>query len=135
MKKNGKPAGYEAAEKKAGEILRQEDKLLKTLNDAKEKISIHRHKLKKMLKEIELLILMIRSYTAGNYRQMPWKTILMALAAIVYFVNPLDIIPDFIAMFGFVDDAAVIGFVINAIREDISQFENYLDSTDKTGSV
>jgi uncharacterized membrane protein YkvA (DUF1232 family) len=43
------------------------------------------------------------------------------LAALAYFVLPLDIVPDFIAGFGFTDDIAVLGAAIAAIRSSLKQ--------------
>lgn len=50
------------------------------------------------------------------------QTILWAIAAIIYFVNPFDVIPDFIPVVGYVDDSTVIAFVINSIRKDLDDF-------------
>jgi uncharacterized membrane protein YkvA (DUF1232 family) len=42
------------------------------------------------------------------------------LAALVYFVVPLDAIPDFIAGLGFTDDATVLLLAINLVRGHIT---------------
>lgn len=57
------------------------------------------------------------------------------LAALAYFVLPVDAIPDFILGFGFTDDAAVIGAAITAIRGHItpahrSAAKSFLDQPD-----
>lgn len=67
------------------------------------------------------LFRLIRAWVKGEY-QVPWRTIVLAIAAIIYLVNPFDAIPDFIPVFGYVDDAAVIAFVINSIRGDLDEF-------------
>jgi uncharacterized membrane protein YkvA (DUF1232 family) len=46
----------------------------------------------------------------------------MALAAVIYFLNPLDLIPDFIPGIGYLDDATVIAFVFSSIRKDLLKF-------------
>jgi len=43
------------------------------------------------------------------------------LAALAYFVLPLDIVPDFIAGFGFTDDIAVLATAIAAIRNSLRE--------------
>ncbi|MCP4182666.1 MAG: DUF1232 domain-containing protein [Hyphomicrobiales bacterium] len=43
------------------------------------------------------------------------------LAALAYFVLPLDLVPDFIAGFGFTDDIAVLGAAIAAIRSSLKE--------------
>jgi len=41
------------------------------------------------------------------------------LAALAYFVTPVDVIPDFIAGFGFTDDAAVLALAIRAVSRHL----------------
>lgn len=38
------------------------------------------------------------------------------LAALAYFVSPIDIVPDFIAVIGFSDDLAVLTMAISSVR-------------------
>jgi uncharacterized membrane protein YkvA (DUF1232 family) len=46
-------------------------------------------------------------------------------AAVLYFVVPLDVIPDFIFGLGFVDDIAVVAYVFGQVREEIRAFEQW----------
>lgn len=66
---------------------------------------------------------MLRAYSRGDYRKIPWKTLVAIVGAMVYFVMPLDFIPDFIFGFGFTDDVALILLVVKSIKDDI---ENYI---------
>jgi uncharacterized membrane protein YkvA (DUF1232 family) len=71
------------------------------------------------------LITLARLVTAmarGAYRELPWTSLVMVVAALMYFVNPLDMVPDFIIGAGLVDDVAVIAFVLNALRGDLDSF-------------
>ena len=43
----------------------------------------------------------------------------MLLAALAYFVMPLDVIPDFVAGLGFTDDAAVLAMAIGAVSRHL----------------
>jgi uncharacterized membrane protein YkvA (DUF1232 family) len=65
---------------------------------------------------------LIKAWATGDYRQAPWKSMALVIAAILYFVNPFDAIPDFIPFLGYADDALVIGFVMRAIRKDVRAF-------------
>jgi uncharacterized membrane protein YkvA (DUF1232 family) len=47
------------------------------------------------------------------------KVKLTLLAALAYFVMPIDAIPDFVPILGFTDDAAVIAAAIAAVRSSI----------------
>lgn len=62
------------------------------------------------------------AYASGKYRAVPWKTVMTVLAAIIYFLNPLDLVPDFIPLMGLTDDFGVLIWVYNSIQGDINKF-------------
>jgi hypothetical protein len=41
--------------------------------------------------KINTLLRLVRSYTSGQYKSIPWKTMATILGAFVYFVNPFDL--------------------------------------------
>src|SRR6188768_2055923 len=51
---------------------------------------------------------MVKAYAFGRYRILPWKSMLSVVAALIYFVSPLDLIPDFIPITGLTDDVGVL---------------------------
>lgn len=51
---------------------------------------------------------------------------MMIIAALVYFISPVDLIPDFIPIIGYIDDATVLGLVIKFLSNDITRFEHYI---------
>jgi len=63
-----------------------------------------------------------KAYATGKYRTVPWRTILIVLAAVIYFINPLDLIPDLIPVAGFTDDFAILLWVYNSIQEEVEKF-------------
>ena len=65
---------------------------------------------------------LIKAYALGEYRQVPWKTILLIVAAVIYFVNPLDLVPDIIPLTGLTDDFAVLIWVYNSVSNEIEKF-------------
>ena len=65
---------------------------------------------------------LLRAYTRGEYRTIPWKSLLLIVAALVYFINPVDIIPDLMPVVGFTDDFAVLYLVYKSVGEDIEKF-------------
>lgn len=75
--------------------------------------------------EFFALIRMLKAWANRSYTDIPWNTLVSALGAMVYFVNPLDIIPDFLAGPGLIDDLAVITFVISSIRVEITKFREW----------
>ena len=65
---------------------------------------------------------LIKAYALGEYREVPWKTILLIVAAVIYFVNPLDLVPDIIPLTGLTDDFAVLIWVYNSVSNEIEKF-------------
>jgi uncharacterized membrane protein YkvA (DUF1232 family) len=65
---------------------------------------------------------LIKAYALGQYREVPWKTLLIMIAAVIYFVNPIDLIPDVIPVLGFTDDVGVLVWVYNAVNVEIDKF-------------
>lgn len=79
-------------------------------------------RLRKMVNQIKLLFEMIRAYAKKEYREVPWATIALAAFAVIYFFSPVDVIPDFIPVVGYLDDAAVIALVVRSIQEDLRKY-------------
>lgn len=68
------------------------------------------------------LMRMVLAYIRREYTEVPWESIVLSIAGIIYFVSPIDLIPDFILSVAYLDDAAVIAFIIRAIRKDLDNF-------------
>jgi uncharacterized membrane protein YkvA (DUF1232 family) len=66
---------------------------------------------------------LVKAYAKGDYREVATKSIVSIIAAFVYFVSPIDLIPDFIPMLGFADDMALLTFVFNNVRTELEKFE------------
>ena len=74
---------------------------------------------------VQLLIRMIRAYAAGEYKGLPWKSLLSIVAVLIYFVSPIDLIPDFLPVIGITDDVALIVWLIKSLGSDISKFSQW----------
>ena len=108
----------------AEELLRDQDKLerlLQNLEKKLKKIPIGGRELAKL----PILISMLKSYVKGSYRRFPRGTMLAIISALVYFVSPIDAIPDFIPGVGFADDAAVIAFCLAKIDSDVQLYQEW----------
>ncbi|OQX50743.1 MAG: hypothetical protein B5M53_11815, partial [Candidatus Cloacimonas sp. 4484_209] len=53
------------------------------------------------LKRIKILVSLLKDYKSKKYREVPWRVIAAVVFAILYFINPFDIIPDFIPGIGY----------------------------------
>jgi uncharacterized membrane protein YkvA (DUF1232 family) len=75
---------------------------------------------------------LLKAWLSGDYRELSNKTIVIIVAAVLYFVVPLDVIPDFIFGLGFLDDVAVIGYVFGQLTEEMYAFEQWQLENDRT---
>ncbi len=64
----------------------------------------------------------LKAYAKGQYKAIPWKTMLIIIAAVIYFVNPLDFIPDLVPIAGLADDFAILLWVYNAVSGEVEKF-------------
>lgn len=72
--------------------------------------------------ELRTMIELLRAWAGGTYSGIASANLLLIVGAVVYFLVPADLVPDFILGLGFVDDVAVITRVIGAVREELAKF-------------
>lgn len=65
---------------------------------------------------------MLRAWMQGDYKNISTKSIIAVVAALIYFVNPLDLIPDFIPIIGQIDDVFILGYLIKMLNKEIERF-------------
>ncbi|MCB2181321.1 MAG: DUF1232 domain-containing protein [Desulfobulbaceae bacterium] len=76
------------------------------------------------------MILMTKDYCTKEYKgDVPWGTISAIVAALIYFVSPFDVVPDFMAGIGYVDDAAVIKLCMDLTKEDLNRYRIWKKSS------
>jgi uncharacterized membrane protein YkvA (DUF1232 family) len=70
----------------------------------------------------QAMLRLIRAYSEGTYSGVSESTLVVIIAAIVYVVNPLDVIPDALPALGYLDDATVIALAVRRGRETLDDF-------------
>jgi uncharacterized membrane protein YkvA (DUF1232 family) len=78
--------------------------------------------------KLQLLLELLKAWRKGEYRVIPTSTVLAVIGAIIYFVSPIDIVPDFLAGLGILDDAAVIAFTIKKISIELENFKEWKET-------
>ena len=81
--------------------------------------------------DIAVLCSMIRAYAKKQYTDVSIATILLSIAALIYVVNPMDIVPDFMIGIGQLDDAAVIILVLQMIQMDLNKYKKWQEANGK----
>lgn len=98
-------------------LINEEEKLQEKLKD-----SSH---LERFAKDLMLFMSLIKDYYQGNYRDIPYKTISAGVVGLLYTLNPIDIIPDFIPFIGHIDDALVLTFCLKLVEKDLQKYQTW----------
>lgn len=72
------------------------------------------------------LLKMVKSYFSGEF-EISKIDLAMIIGAIVYVASPIDALPDFIPVAGFIDDTAIVGFVIKKFKDLIDKYKRELE--------
>ena len=118
--------GYEKAE----DILEDKDKMENFLR----KIEVKLNEIPvagKTLSKIPLLVSLLKSYWKKEYKDIPVKSIVAVISALLYWLLPADAIPDMIPGIGYIDDASVIAFCLKLINDDLKDYEKWREQKEK----
>ena len=116
---------FSVAERSARRVLRRRLRVLYLARDAYRKLAGEGDALGHASMDLKLMLRLARAWARREYQAVPWKSVLYAVAAIIYFVNPVDLRPDALAGIGFIDDVTVITTVVGAIRADLDAFRSW----------
>jgi uncharacterized membrane protein YkvA (DUF1232 family) len=68
------------------------------------------------------MIRVVRDYQRAEYRDIAAPKLLNVVAALIYFVSPFDVIPDWLPVLGHIDDSFVVTLALKSIRADLDAF-------------
>ncbi len=79
----------------------------------------------RFIKDVKLMIALIQDYWNETYREIPWWAIAAVVAALLYVLSPLDLIPDFIPIVGYLDDAMVVAACLLMVEQQLAEYESW----------
>jgi uncharacterized membrane protein YkvA (DUF1232 family) len=130
------------SEEKAKELLEQNQDEAKALISDEDKMERFLQRLEKKLKivpvvgtklsDIPIMASLVRSYVKKEYTDVPIGTIIALVSALIYFVSPIDVIPDSIPVLGYFDDAAVVALCWKFVQSDVEEYLKWRDENGKT---
>ena len=80
------------------------------------------------LAEVPRMIALLKDHIQKDYTETPKKSLILIVAALLYLVNPKDIIPDKYLGVGLLDDAAVVAACIALTRKDLDAYDAWKDA-------
>ena len=84
-------------------------------------------KLARVRREGLLLAKLAKDAITGRYRGLKKRNLLLIVAGLMYLVNPMDILPDFLFAIGFADDMGVLMYVFKKLDGEIKAYEAWRD--------
>jgi len=79
----------------------------------------------RFIDDVEILLPMVRDYWSGRYRQILFWAIAAVAFALLYVLNPLDIIPDVIPIVGYLDDVAVVAVCLAMAEQELHAYRGW----------
>ena len=113
---------------RATKLLGKPLKVIAILNEAADKLADRNskdNKFKQLFDVALTLVRMVRNYVKGDYRGIETSTIVSGIAVLLYVISPIDLVPDFIPVLGFLDDLALISWFIDKFKVEIAHYREW----------
>lgn len=81
--------------------------------------------LRRFWEDGRVLLELVHDAWGGRYRQVPWWTLSGAAFALLYVLNPLDLVPDALPAIGLIDDAAVVSACLALLEQDLADYREW----------
>lgn len=116
---------FALAQQAARKVIRRRIKVLRLTKDAYVKLGEGDGAMARVAQDLHSMLRLTKAWASREYQAVPWKAVVYIVAAVVYFVNPVDLIPDVLTGLGFVDDAAVIAAVVRSVNAELVAFRQW----------
>ena len=110
---------------KAEEYIKKPGRVKQLLTDAYEKASDKKDVgtlAHEAWETMQTLFRLIRASISGEYTGVPTPTVVAAVAVVIYFLSPIDLIPDFIPVLGLLDDVALVAWFSGTVKGEMDKF-------------
>ena len=116
--------------KKAKELLEDDEKVERFLQRLEAKIKLL-PMAGETLSEVPVLISLVRNYIKKEYNDFPIGSLVAVVGALLYFLSPVDLIPDFIPGAGYLDDISVLAVCLKLVDSDVSEYRRWREKNGK----
>ncbi|MBH0154857.1 MULTISPECIES: YkvA family protein [Fictibacillus] len=126
MKQNTIGNYFNKMKEKANAVLESSTQTGELVTEAEKKSSQpDKQGLSNLGSQVKALVRMVKSYKRGDYRDVSKKSLVLVVAGLLYFVSPIDAVPDFLIGAGLLDDATVLAFIFSTLSTEISAFQTW----------
>jgi uncharacterized membrane protein YkvA (DUF1232 family) len=87
-----------------------------------EKIESSVQKYADIASRLNVLTRLTKAWRNKEYTVVSYVTVFLSVAILLYFVSPIDLVPDFIPIVGGLDDVLLLGFLLKMIDKEIERF-------------
>jgi uncharacterized membrane protein YkvA (DUF1232 family) len=101
----------------------QVKKLISQVSQKLQKINGSNKQINELMEHVQLFLRMIKKSLVGEYSAFSHKTLVSLVFGLLYFVTPMDVVPDFVPLLGFSDDLSILYFIIKNFKSDIEAFK------------
>ena len=127
---------FNISKTKASELIKDKEKTKAKIEEAFTKATANKDGLHNVWSQFQLLLSLAKDYFNGSYRDVSTNSIIAIIAGILYFLSPVDLIPDFILGFGLIDDVFIIGLVIKQVVKDLDKYQTWKNGhADNNGTI
>lgn len=116
---------YAVFNKIAATLIKDKGKTLNKIQEGFAKAEVNKSALGNVWEQLQLLFSLAKDYPSGAYTAIPKTTMISVLAALLYFISPLDLVPDFLVGLGFLDDAVILGFVFKKVSQELKKYQDW----------
>lgn len=81
--------------------------------------------LRKFLTDAVLFVHIVKDYATGKYKAVPWWVIASIVFTMLYVLNPFDLIPEFIPVVGYLDDATAVTILLSLISHELDLYKKW----------
>lgn len=74
---------------------------------------------------LQTMFRLIKASMSGEYTGVPGTTVAAAVAVLIYFLSPIDLIPDFIPVLGLLDDVALVAWFSTTLKGEMDKFHEW----------
>ena len=128
---------FNKSKNKAESLIKDKDKVKDVLDKATKKANKMKKSdgtmgpIEKIWDTLQLMFGITKDWMTGKYKDVPIGSMIAIIAGLIYFLSPIDVIPDFIPVIGYLDDVLVIGLVAAQVDSDLQKYKKWKEKQKK----